>query len=197
MYSRHHLMPRHRGGLTGFGYGGSLGGLLLGGAYKKVSELTPEQHAERLRKAAEYRARRKQEGYVPAVSKLTGRRVKPSRGPRYKLTEFMDAELDAADLEEREGHPQLARVLADDYMYNVNLYDSGKIPAWLRSKYTKTSGWYDKMARAKRDLEGAPIWIYTSSSGKRTQVKEGSATFDKIARMKRVQEDPSVFQRVA
>jgi len=189
MYSRHHLMPRRRGGLTGFGMHPSLGGLLIGGAYKKVSELTPEQHAERLRKAREYRIKRKDPEYVTKA-------VKPYKGPRKHLNDLRDAEYHAALLEEEEGHPDFAKWLGADYVYNTELYNTGKVPAWLRDKYTKKSGWFNDMQRAKRMLEGAPLWLYTSSSGKTQTVKEGSATFNKIMRMKRVQEHPELFQRV-
>jgi hypothetical protein len=132
------------GGITGFGYGNSLGGLLLGGV--AVKDMSPQQLATyRARLAAQKKERavlRAAKGLAPYGSLKDQPRVSRRKftadqeEARKQLKYLIDAEAHAAALEEQAGHPQEAKYLIEDRYYNDSLYQSNKTPSWLTKKYT-------------------------------------------------------------
>jgi hypothetical protein len=215
-------MSRPRGGITGFGYGNTLGGLLLGGVKKadmtasqlasyvnRLKKLQDERMAEAERKLATGEYKRTKSGAVIKIS--TGRKVKkgPAAHARDMLQRLIDAENKGADLLLADDHPDLAEYLDEDMAYNINLRDSGRRPKWLLDKYSGKSGRVlyppvkpraamlssEELQAAKEALKYAPVWEYTSKNGKtRKSVKEGSAEFKRIMAMKSVQDGEATFE---
>jgi hypothetical protein len=209
-------MPRHRGGITGFGYGNSLGGLLLGGVKKadmSESQLASYQRSLDKQKAQRlaYRELMERRG-TPLKTKgtISARKVKVGSlaHARNMLKRLIDAENMGADLLLQENHPDLAEYLDEDMAYNINLRDSGRRPKWLLDKYSGKTGRQlyppvdtskrlsgPQLVAAKEALKFAPVWEYISANGKtRKAVKEGSAEFKRIMAMKSVQEGTATFE---
>ena len=163
MYSRRHSMSRPRGGITGFGYGNSLGGLLLGGALKdfyvdgnvkagvrndKSDELFAFERA-RLDLINQKAAARRLKKRLEAEERGTPlRALKGQRGVRNTpehmrnmLKRLIDAEkMGAQELLAK--HPMEARYLDEDALYNMALYDSETTPKFFRDKFS--SKYYNK-----------------------------------------------------
>jgi len=71
---------------------------------------------------------------------LGGARRRKKVNARRRLKNLMDAEASAAKLEKKAGHSHFAKRLADDYLWNANVYKSKKTPAWMSSKYSSIYG---------------------------------------------------------
>jgi len=197
------------GGITGHGFGmpHNLGGLLLGGAYKKVSELTEAEHKERLRKQKIYRDARRDlinEALIASGKPPIGSSQKGvPRGIRAQLKHLIDAETWAEDEARKTGHRDYAEWLGRDDRYNTELYDSKKSPSWLKHKYGELSNWFPagragvpmseakkaELRQAKEDLRDARKFLYTNSRGTTKVLKEGSRAFKNAMSTKWVQEN--------
>lgn len=220
-------MPMHRGGLTGFGYGNSLGGLLLGGVkkadmteaqlvsyQKRLQKLKDERAIEAVRKLSSGQYRRTDRGAVIKLpSGSSGRKVKigSAAHARNMLQRLIDAENMGAEYLLANNHPDLSEYLDEDMAYNINLKDSGRRPKWLLDKYSGKSGRElyppvkkasrlssEELKEAKAALKYAPLYEYISKNKKtRKFVKEGSSEFKRIMAMKSVQDGEASFSIVA
>jgi len=207
------MMPRHRGGLTGFGMYPSLGGLLIGGV--KKADMNEAQLASYLRRLEKqkadrfaYRLKMEQEGTpLRTVGVRKASKVTSSAHAKNMLKRLIDAENMGAQYLDAEGHPDLATYLDEDMTYNINLRDSGRRPKWLIDKYSGKPGRelyppikvgnrlsVDELQARKKALRGAPLWEYISKNGKtRKVVKQGSSEYDRIRSMKSVQNGDAQF----
>lgn len=223
MYSRHR-MPRHSGGLTGFGYGGSLGGLLLGGVKKAdMTEAQLASYARRLEKLRNERAAANELKLATGEYRRTDRGAVIKKGTggigrnahlHNMLKRLIDAEKMGAELERPE-HPELAKYLDEDALYNIALYDSNRYPKFYTDKFSKKYYGQNKynelfpaaMARSalseerkaamqagKDAARGKQKYIYLDSRGNRKILTEGTKAFLSALNTKRVQEDPSLLQ---
>lgn len=238
MYSRRHSMPMHRGGLTGFGYGNSLGGLLLGGALKDFyvdGDIKGQRNERTDEDFALERARLDEINRKAAARRLANRQARIARGevvrtvgvrnPRASgrnahlknmLKRLIDAEKMGAELERPE-HPELAKYLDEDVLYNTALYDSNRYPKFYTDKFSKK--YYGQnnygelfpaaivrealseerkaaMKRGKEAAKGKQKFVYIDSRGNRKILTEGTKAFITAANTKRVQEDNSLLQPV-
>lgn len=239
MYSRRHSMPRPRGGITGFGYGNSLGGLLLGGALKDFyvdgdvkagvrNEMSNEAFAfERARLNAINQKAAARRLLKRAEAEAAGRPLRALKGERgvrntpahmrNMLKRLIDAETMGADLERAE-HPELARYLDEDALYNTGLYDSNTTPKFFKDKFS--SKYYGKnnyaalfpaaaarragmseeqkarLRAGKEAARGQQKFVYINSNGVQKLLTAGTKAFATAAATKRVQEDPSLLQPV-
>jgi hypothetical protein len=209
-------MSRPRGGITGFGYGNTLGGLLLGGVKKAdmtASQLASYEKSLEKQKAQRLAYRRLMESRgTPLKTKgtISARQVKLGSfaHARNMLKRLIDAENKGAELLLAQDHPDLAEYLDEDMAYNINLRDSGRRPKWLLDKYSGKTGRQlyppvdtsrrlsgPQLVAAKEALKFAPVWEYTSANGKtRKAVKEGSSEFKRIMEMKSVREGTASFE---
>jgi hypothetical protein len=219
MYSRRHSM---QGGLTGHGYH-SLGGLLLGGV--KKADMTERQlqlyEASLLRQKAKRLANRQ-----AMEAKGTPLRTKGVISPRglgrnahlhNMLKRLIDAETMGANME-RADHPDLARYLDEDVMYNQALYDSNRYPKFYTDKFSKKhygmNNYSDlfpaaaqraamseerkaQLRQGKEAARGQAKFLYLDSRGNRKTLTYGTKAYQAAASTKRVQEDPSLLQQVA
>lgn len=223
-------MARTRGGLTGFGYGNSLGGLLLGGALKDFyvdgnvkagvrNDMSDEAFAfERARLNAINQKAAARRLLKRAAAETAGTPLRALRGQRgvrntpdhmrSMLKRLIDAETMGANMERAE-HPDLAKYLDEDALYNTGLYDSNTTPKFFKDKFS--SKYYGKnnyaslfpaaarragmseeqKARLKAGKEaarGQQKYVYINSNGVQKILTAGTKAFASAAATKRVQE---------